>query len=581
MRRRLIVLVAVLAVGYSLYGGLFLATGAVHEELVDDPAPPARAGGAASNLTIGEYADRSFRFEAVDAGPNYSYLSEDRGQMELVSNAGVYVGDYDSDGWPDVLAVGGEQPVLFENRNGSFVRSGLLPEIEQQVRAAAFVDYNVDGRPDVLLLRDHARPLLLENVGGAFERRSTFEEELSIPQGAAVADFDRDGCPDLFVYQYGNFSARLPVGFHNYSVPVNQDNGDSDFLYRGTCSGFERVPAGESGLRGDRWALAASAVDLNGDGYPDVHQANDINHDVVYLNRGDGSFEQVVLPERTNRNGMSSEVADVTLDGRLDVFVTNIYYPPWAAERINAGAKLKARGNNLITNLDDDSFVMRAEQYGIAVGGFGWAAVVADFDNDGAEDLFHTTRYLTFERRDVLFGDDEIRQLREHPFYSYPSVWRRADATSFDRIDAEASGFLPANGRGVGRLDYDRDGDADLVVATTDQYRLYENRMDRGNAIQVRVLGRNGSGTVAYGANVTVTAGDRRQQRRVHARTDLLSQDSRLVHVGIGNRTRADVRVRWPDGTERRFEAVPADRRLVVSPDGLVRMVELAGAGSE
>jgi len=570
--------VAVLAVGYSIYGGLFLATGAVQEALTYGSDPADAVDAPTDDTPTEEYddGDDPFRFAPVGDALDYSYLSEDRGQMELVSNAGLYTGDYDGDGWPDLLAIGGDQPALFENRRGSFVRSGLLPTVDGQVRSAAFVDYNVDGRPDVALFRDEARPILLENVGDGFEHRATFDRELSIPLGAAVADLDRDGCPDMFVYQYGNFSARLPVGFHNYSVPVNEDNGDPDVLYRGTCSGFERVPSEEAGIRGARWTLAVSAVDLDGDGFPDVHQSNDINHDVVYLNRGNGSFRQVVLPERTNRNGMSSEVADVTGNGRPDVFVTNIFYPEWAAERINPDTKLKARGNNLVANRGGDSFVMRAEQYGIDIGGFGWAAVITDFDNDGDEDLFHATRHLTFEGRDILFSDEEIEQLQQHPFYSYPAVWERADLTSFRRVDAEESGFDPGNGRGVTRLDYDRDGDSDLAVAAPDGYRLYENRMNRGNAVQVRVLGRNGSQTAAYGANVTVLAGDSTRTRRVHARTDFLSQDSRLVHVGVGDRPRVDVRVRWPDGTERVLEGVDAGQRFVVSPDGLRRTVSLS-----
>jgi len=567
VNRTTVVLVAVLAVGYSMYGGLFLAAGAANGALVDEPSVDRSAGDGDGAAFGAEDDAEPFRFAAVDGGLDYSYVSESSGMMQVMTNAGLYAGDYDTDGWPDLLAIGGERPVLFENRDGSFVRSGALPDLERSYRSATFVDYDVDGDPDLVLLADGARPLVLENVGDRFERRGRFGPRLSTPFGAAAHDYDRDGCPDLFVYQYGDWTEDEPVARSNYSVSLDRDNGHANVLYRGDCSGFEPAP-GRTGIDGRGWSLAGSFVDLNDDGRPDVHVANDFNHDVVYLNRGDGRFERVILPERTNRNGMSSEVADVTGDGKLDVFVTNIYYPEWAAARINPATKLKARGNNLVANLGNGTFVMRGEQYDVTVGGWGWAAVIADFDNDGAEDLFHTTRHMTFDNRDMLFSDEQIDRLRRNDFYSYPAVWERADLTSFRRVDAERSGFESANGRGVARLDYDRDGDADLAVAAPDGYRLYENRMDRGNAIQVRVLGRNGSTTAAYGASVTVAAGDRTQTRRVHARTDFFSQDSRLVHVGVGNRTRVDVRVRWPDGTERVVEAVRVGQRLVVGPDG-------------
>jgi len=188
--------VAVLAVGYSIYGGLFLATGAVQEALTYGSDPADAVDAPTDDTPTEEYddGDDPFRFAPVGDALDYSYLSEDRGQMELVSNAGLYTGDYDGDGWPDLLAIGGDQPALFENRRGSFVRSGLLPTVDGQVRSAAFVDYDVDGRPDVALFRDEARPILLENVGDGFEHRATFDRELSIPLGATVADFDREGC---------------------------------------------------------------------------------------------------------------------------------------------------------------------------------------------------------------------------------------------------------------------------------------------------------------------------------------------------------------------------------------------------
>ncbi|MFB6138027.1 MAG: CRTAC1 family protein [Halobacteriaceae archaeon] len=571
MRREAVVLAAVLLVGYSLYGGLFLAAGAAQSALAPSTSYPTDPMLAAENRSVGRAG--TFDFAPAEAGFDYEYEVSATGGMMRTTNAGVYTADYDGDGWQDLLAVGGEHPVLFRNTGGSFVRSGALPPIAGEVRSALFLDHDGDGDQDLLFLADGRAPQLLENVGGAFEHADAFEDSLPLAWGATTADYDRDGCLDLFVYQYGNWTKRLPEGYGsgNYSVPVNEDNGNPDHLYRGTCGDFEHVNATAAGIRGARWTLAASFVDLTGDGLPDIHQANDINYDVLYVNQGDGTFRQVLLPERTNRNGMSSEVADVTRDGRLDVFVTNIFYPKWAMRQINAGLLLKARGNNLIANHGNGTFVMRGDQYGINVGGWGWAAVIADLDNDGDQDLFHTTRNMSFERRDVYFTDAEKRRLNSHEFYHYPVLYARAGQT-FTGVSAQASGFPQLNSRGVARLDFDRDGRLDLAVATTGEYRLFENRMDRGRAVQVRVLGPGGSPAGALGATVTVAAPtlpNGSVERRVHARTDFLSQDSRLVHVGVGNASTVDVTVRWPDGTERTFRDVAVGGRVVVSPDGV------------
>jgi hypothetical protein len=574
MQKEVALTVAVLVVGYSLYGVFFLAVGTLTEGWSTAGTSSGSMNGAPARSTISTTnTSTDVRFDLAETGLEYTFDSHSVGDMAMTSHAGVYAGDYDSDGWTDLLAVGGEQPVLFENEGGTFVHSGALPQIDRDLWGAVFVDYNVDGRPDIVLLAEGAPPLLLENVGGGFEKRDAFERPLPVGFGAAVGDYNRDSCPDLFIYQYGNWTKRLPAGSDNYSVSVNEDNGNPNFLYQGTCSGFERTDT--SAIRGERWTLAASFVDLNGDGRPDIHESNDMNHDVLYLNRGNGRFEQVRLPERTNRHAMSSEVTDITGDRRLDVFVTNIYYPPWAAEEIMPELDRKARGNNLLANHGEGVFVGRGEQYGIETGGWGWAAVIADLDNDGDKDLFHTTRNLTFDRRDVLIDERAQRRLARRPYYRHPVVRERINVTSFRRVDASKSGFAPMDGRGAASLDYDNDGDVDLVVATTSRYHVYENRGERNNAVQVRVLGRNGSQTEAYGAEVIVETDRNAQYRRVHARTDFNSQDSRRVHIGVGNATHVDVRVVWPDGTERLFGGVDVDQRLVVTPAGIERRTSL------
>jgi len=570
------VIVAVLVLGYALYGGMAVVGGTLHDRLSAEDSPDAApasgiADANASSTSSAAGSGPPFVFDRVgeERGLEYQYNSTYGGNHRLVTNAGVYVADYDRDGWDDVLAVGGDRPVLYTNRGGRFVASGALDGIDRSVRTALFVDYDADGWRDLLLLSIGRSPLLLENDNGTFSRRDAgFRTPLRNPVGATTGDYDADGCPDLYVIQYGNWSTRLPTGYENYSATAGGDNGSPNRLYDGHCGSFDRVEGAPTGAT--RWSLATSTADLDGDDRPDIHVANDFNHDVVYLNRGNGSFREVVLGERTNRNGMSSELGDVNGDRRLDVFVTNIYYPDWAAARINAVLRIKASGNNLLVNRANGTFLERSGDYGVRRGGWGWAAVMADLDNDGDEDLFHTTRTMSFRLRDAEFSAAEIDRLERKPMYNRPVAWERRDG-QFDSVDAERAGFVTANGRGAAALDFDRDGALDLLVAAPgDQgYVLYENANASGRrALQVRV---GDNGTLATGADVVVRTDGETQWRQVRPGTDFLSQDPGYLHVGVGRATAVDVRVTWPDGTERLFRDVRTDRRIVISRAGVER----------
>jgi hypothetical protein len=289
----------------------------------------------------------------------------------------------------------------------------------------------------------------------------------------------------------------------------------------------------------------------------------------MYLNRGDGSFERVVMGAATARNGMSSEVGDFDGDGQFDVFVTNIYFPVSEAtlseekrerlERYFAFVLRSKRieGNNLLLNRGGGSFAFGAADYNLTDGGWGWAAVYADLDNDGDRDLFHATQKV-------------VRIDEANPHFTYPMVFERTGATFASR-DASELGFAETNGRGVGELDFDRDGDVDLVVSTYDgPFRLYENRADgSGASIQLRVV--DSTGATAVGATVAVTAGGTTRHDVLNAKADYQSQDTRLLHVGLGDADTVDrVTVVWPDGTERTFESLEANQQVTLSPNGTV-----------
>lgn len=523
-------------------------------------------------------SNESLSFAEVSDVAGLDYASVEGGAGN--GNDGLYVADVDGDLRDDVLAIGGPEPVLYESTAEGYQRTGALPNVSApdagRVQSALWLDRDRDGDQDLLMFRRNATPVALENDEGTFERVDAgLEDSFTNPVGATTADYDGDGCLDLFVIQNGDWTRTTPAGWNDQFWEV--DNGEPNALYRGSCGdGFERVADAGIGPDGTgaHWSLATSFADLNDDGAPDIHVSNDYYNDTIYRNDGDGTFTKVTLGAATDRNGMSSEVADVTGDGRPELFVTNIYFPRERVDELRPlhrdlftnflssrlGKRLK--GNNVLTangsGYDDVGSDLR-----LAEGGWGWAAALADLDSDGQLDAAHSTQTV------VTFDEEE-------PVYELPMVWV-GHGGQFYRQDAEEIGLEIADGRGLARTDFDVDGALDLAVATYDEpYMLYENRGDQGESLQVRVGG--GAETVAVGAEVYATVDGEEIHRRATARTDYQSQESRVVHLGLGEaETVEELRVVWPDGTERTVEDVEAGQRIRVTPDGIQQRLEYDG----
>jgi len=312
-------------------------------------------------------ASPEFTEVSSEIGLEYEYTSP----KEFEPSAGVYVTDYDNDGWEDVLTTGGDRPVLFKNSQEEFSTTRQLDGLNEsdKYKAASFFDYNNDGWEDLLLLARRGEAVFFENDGGEFDRKTVgLEKRFEVPMSASVADYTGNGCLDVFVSEFSNLRKNKPIGYNQFNV--EEDNGNRNRLFAGDCEEFEETTE-EAGIRDETWSLATSFVDLTNDGHPDIHVANDFNNDVLYINNGDGTFDRRVLPNSTNRNGMSSEVADVNDDGFLDIFVTNIYAGPSNTSDVSYTLRSRTDGNNLLINQGGGEFVDRAEEYGVREGGWG------------------------------------------------------------------------------------------------------------------------------------------------------------------------------------------------------------------
>jgi hypothetical protein len=495
---------------------------------------------------------------------------------------GSYVTDIENDGDEDLLLIGGDSPVLFENTGGEFDAVKRFDPFESvPVVTAHFFDYDNSGYEDLLLLGPDQKPVLYENREGTFAR-STVELNRSVtdPRTVTSADFTGNGCLDLYI---GSWRAAATSETTSHLITVGENHpdirpdpekfpGPTNVLFAGDCQGFEDITDKADVNRGGL-TFAVSAADFTQNGHTDIHVGNDFGTDYIYENQGNASFEAIDLGPNSDRNAMSSTAMDVTGNHLLDIFVTNVYFenPPAPADLVPISNVFNPHGNNLFANQGNGEFTDIAPEHGLERGSWGWASTVADYNNDGHLDIIHASVQV------------EPSVVPEQPeIFRPPQVWN-GTADSWKKVNGFDLGFDPQNLRGVTRVDYDGDGALDFVAVgnpsrdgtpgiqdTQNRTFLYENQLQSDEFVQLWVHNPDG---IDRNAEIYIETDRRTIYRVANARSDFQSQDSRLVHVGLANEQLERVVVEWPDGTETAYDALQEGERYFLRPDG-AEMVE-------
>ena len=487
----------------------------------------------------------SFTDVTVSAGLNFShgYIGGSGNFYERIG-AGIAVGDYDNDDLLDLYMVRGSigPNLLFHNLgDGSFEEVGGAAGVgidNSRGSGPRFFDSDGDGWLDLLVGSvTGGDSRLFKNLGDGTFEDLTATAGISTGRtsyAATFADIDRDHDLDIAQTHWGTKAdfceAAIPCVGH-----VWLNNGDNTYAEGDAATGVV-FPIG-----GLDHTFDASFADLNNDLWPDLLLASDYGTSQVFVNDGDGTFTETTDPlVITDEAGMGGELVDYDGDGDLDWFVTSIFGGP---ENPNFAG---TTGNRLYRNLGDGSFEDVTAETGPRIGDWGWGPCFADFDNDGNFDIFHVNGWAQngFEEDlSKLFlsnGDGTFTQMA-------------------GLLGLEDSG----QGRGVSCLDFDRDGDIDVLVSNSEQEpSLFRN--DGGNAknfLNISLLSRT-KNVDGIGAKLHVEL-DNGSDHHLEMRSGggFVSQHPHEIHLGLDDATVADaIEVTWPDGIVNTYANVAANQ---------------------
>ena len=510
-----------------------------------------------------------------ESGIDFRYNFGDESYENILesSGSGVTVFDYNNDGLMDIYLLNGtylpgisdENGKKFEGSTNALYKNngdGTFKDASSSSRlddpswgmAAAPVDLDQDGFQDLYLLNYGENIYLRNNGDGTFSDQT---ERLGLKGpaelngfvkwsiGAAFWDQNKDGRLDVMV---GNFLAFDP-GYVSAEAPNMMPHpaeyrGQASMLYEQQEDGaFKEVTQAHDLFYPDSKCMGLSVFDFDADGDLDIFQAND--HQKNFLFRNDsGKYQEVGVASgiATNSNGqetgsMHATLGDVDGDGLIDILVTDLKY----------GALYKNLGNGLYRDITESSGIA-----GPMRGKGCWGASFLDFDNDG--DL------------DLVTANGTAEEL----ILQYPLLLQNDGSGRFKDVGKEAGPYFQTkrSGRGLAILDFDNDGDIDILISHVDLQAapaLLRNESGKENHwLGLTLTGPLGLSS-GLGAMVTLEAGGRKQVAVSQWSMGYLSNNDPRVHLGLGQAEKIDrLIVSWPDGSQQSFEDLETDKYITI-----------------
>lgn len=463
---------------------------------------------------------------------------------------GVAVADFNNDGWPDIFVMmsgGGPDRLFINNGNGTFTNQAVAWGVAAVHGGGAVCagDYNGDGWIDLFVASfgsamnnqgEIGKHRLYRNNGNGTFTEVAVEAGVNLTStlgpsgnGCCFGDYDLDGRLDLAVAGWKS-SAQGNRLFRNI-------DGQSFTNVTGTAITFPPTT----------WGFTPAFADMDDDGFPELLLAADFKTSRYYINNGHGGFTDATLQSGTglDAHGMGQCVGDFNNDGRLDWYVTSIY--------IEGASPSFYNGNTLYMQTGTPhQYIEVAKLAGVDNGGWGWGSVAIDVDNDGWLDLMEVNGRPAGEWANV----------RQY-------LWRNNGDGTFTEVLQQGWGFHVGEGRAVAMLDYDRDGDMDLVmVINNGPLKLYRNDSVNGHNWLQLAFDTTGNPRVppfGRGARVKARIGETTLLRVLDGGHGYGSSSEDIVHFGLGTATVIDeLTIELPPGYVLTLTNVAVNQRLLI-----------------
>ena len=505
--------------------------------------------------------------------------------------SGVALLDYDNDGWLDIYLVNGStydamsgkstppHAALFHNNHdGTFTnvtdKAGVAND--RWGFAATVGDYDNDGWPDIYVSNYGKNRLYHNNHDGTF---TDVADKAGVTlgnwsTGATFGDYDGDGRLDLFVPGYIHYDIAHPphpgtevsnLAFCEYrgvaiSCGPRGLPGEPDHLFHNNGDGTFTDVSVKAGVSDPNkfYGFSSTFVDLNNDGKVDLLVTNDSSANFLYINKGDGTFEDASYYSgfALSRDGRSTAsmglaVGDYRNDGNVDIYTT----------------AFSDDYNPLYKNTGDGNFSEITSRVGIDEVTYpflGWGTEFIDYDNDGWKDIFAVNGHIfpqvdkhnwgtSYSERPLLFHN----VMHGKKFDIIPPV-----------IGSGLADVIPARGAAFG--DIFNDGKIDVVINCIDHTPVFLRNVnaDTNNWVELQLIGSGKSPNDAIGSTVYLTANGMRQRADVMSGGSYESSNDMRLHFGLGKSTAIqDVEIHWPDGKIQHI-SIPSINRIFMVEEG-------------
>lgn len=570
------------------------------------------------------------KISSEESGVDFINSNEENSEQSIITNdyfyngGGVALGDINNDGLVDIYFSANQGANKLYLNLGNFKFKDITDQAGVSAHngwrtGVAMVDINADGYLDIYVCRSaENHPMYRENSlyinnGPDANHNITFTDKAyayglnddSFSTQSAFLDFDKDGDLDMFLLNH----SRQQI---SNAYDIRRRNSKDRVPYVGNKfyrnDGGKFVDLSDSlGIYGPaaNFGLGVALADLNNDGWIDIYTTNDYTaNDKVYLNQRGQFFQEKShdLLTHTSQFSMGVDIADVNNDGWMDIFTLDMLpednqrqkelHWPDKYDVYNAMVKngLHHQYMRNMLHLNQGSFNDSLPQFaeigqiaGVSNTDWSWSALLADYDNDGLQDLFVTNGFKrAFTNNDFLsYQADLLSKKREgktidnieeilskmpsNEVHNY--MFQNKDGLTFSDQSQEWGFSQPNLSNGAAYADLDNDGDLDLVVNNLDEEAgIFRNNSDtaRHHFLKIQLKG-NDSNTFGLGAIVKLYIGDSSLIRSQNPYRGFQSSMEPVLLFGLGKATSVDsLQISWSTGETQTITQLQANQTILL-----------------